>query len=117
MFKKFAAAGALAAALLLGAPAAGAMAYTPTPVGGSATVAAGGTVTFAFEGFDPSTQVFFTVSGDTSVTLAVDTTITKTTDAQGEVTLAITAPADAQGPTVAAAIGPDRPAEIRGPRR
>lgn len=95
MLKKFVATGALAAALLLGAPAAGALAYTPTPVGGSSTVAPGGTVTFAFAGWLPSESITFTISGPTTVQLAVDTTITKTANAQGEASLAITAPADA----------------------
>jgi LPXTG-motif cell wall-anchored protein len=95
MLKKFVATGALAAALLLGAPAAGALAYTPTPVGGSSTVAAGGTVTFAFSGWLPNANVSFTVSGPTSVQLAVDTSITKAANASGELSLAITAPSDA----------------------
>ena len=95
MLKKFVATGALAAALLLGAPAAGALAYTPTPVGGTSTVTAGGTVTFSFSGWLPGEPVTITVSGETSVQLAVDTSITKTADADGEFSLAITAPADA----------------------
>ncbi|HET8958368.1 MAG TPA: LPXTG cell wall anchor domain-containing protein [Microcella sp.] len=95
MLKKFAATGVLAAALLLGAPAAGAMAYVPTPVGGSSTVAPGGSLTLAYEGFAANSQVLFTVAGPTSVTLAVDTTTTKTTNAQGEVELAVTIPSTA----------------------
>lgn len=111
------AAAALAAAfaLVFAAPAV-AHAYTPDSPTGEATITITSSGTYDFAGFAPNTSVSASLSGENAagaslaaVKFAVtSTSITKTTDAAGNVSVAVTLPADASGSytlTVAAVSG------------
>ncbi len=105
MIKKVLAGLAIAAAALFVAPAA-AQAYIPTgDITGPATVGAGGSGTFSFNGYDPNEQVSFTLTGENgagaslgSVVAAVSSAnIVKGTDGSGAVSVTVTLPSNATG--------------------
>ncbi|MFB8891235.1 MULTISPECIES: hypothetical protein [Microbacterium] len=110
---KAAAASAIAAAAVFAAPAI-ANAYTPAPVGGSSvTVTAGGTVTIAFNNFEPNESVTGTLTGENAAAGSVafvkfavtSTSTTKAANAAGEVAFQVTLPANATGEYTLTAAG------------
>lgn len=105
MIKKVLAGMAIAAAALFVAPAA-AQAYIPTgDITGPATIAAGGSGTFSFNGFDANESVSFTLTGENgagaslaSVVSAVSSAnIVKAADASGAASVTVTLPSNATG--------------------
>lgn len=105
MIKKVIAGLALAAAALFAAPAA-AQAYIPSgDITGPATVAAGGSGTFSFNGFDPNESVSFTLTGEngagatlaSAVAAVTSATVTKAADGSGAVSVTVTLPSNATG--------------------
>ncbi|WP_084099567.1 LPXTG cell wall anchor domain-containing protein [Demequina sp. NBRC 110051] len=106
MIRKTAAALIAGVALAL-APTA-AMAYVPTPTGGStATLAPGGSAVFSFNGFEPGENVLFTLEGEGvgPGNLAGTTSVTKEADADGAAAATVTLPEDATGTYVLSAEG------------
>lgn len=104
-FAKAAAAAVIAGAAIFAPVAANADEYTPVPPAG-VTITPGGTVTVPFTGFAPNESVSFTLTGENAsgatlafVHFAVETANlgTKTADADGAVSAAVTLPADASG--------------------
>lgn len=103
---KAAAVATLVAGALFAAPAA-ALAYTPTaPDGNSTSVAPGGTVTVPFNGFAPNEGVTFTLTGENGAGASLaaakfvvnsSAPLTKTANAAGNVSVAVTLPTNAVG--------------------
>lgn len=108
---KVIASAALAAGLIIAAPAM-AQAYTPTG-SDTVTITVTGSGTFSFDGFTANASIDFTLVGENAssgslgrVKLAVDSlTTTKTADASGSVSVAVTLPANASGDYTLSATG------------